>query len=95
MWIKNNLMMWNKKFCVIYITLPSEVQLTPTYFETFFLFNVGYYVRKYIYNYYSRKRYLEGIVIKNEVVRWESLPCYYFLLVLVILVFNPLTCKSD
>lgn len=61
-------MMCNKKFCVIYITLPSEVQLTPTYFETFF-FNVGYYVRKYIYNYYSRKRYLEGVVIKNEVVR--------------------------
>ena len=61
-------MMCNKKFCVIYITLPSEVQLTPNYFETFF-FNVGYYVRKYIYNYYSRKRYLEGVVIKNEVVR--------------------------
>ena len=60
-----------------------------------FFFNVGYYVRKYIYNYYSRKRYLEGVVIKNEVVRWESLPCNCFLLILVILVFNPLTCKSD
>lgn len=31
----------------------------------------GYYIRKYIYNYYSRKRYLEGVIIKNEAVRRE------------------------
>ena len=74
---------------------PLKYNLHQLTLKLFFLFNVGYYVRKYIYNYYSRKRYLEGVVIKNEVVRWESLPCNCFLLVLVILVFNPLTCKSD
>lgn len=31
----------------------------------------GYYVRKYIYNYHSRKRYLQGLVAKNEIVRKE------------------------
>jgi hypothetical protein len=31
----------------------------------------GYYTRKYIFNYYSRKRYLDGLVIKNEIVRQE------------------------
>ncbi|KAM7436053.1 spermatogenesis-associated protein 17 [Porites harrisoni] len=31
----------------------------------------GFYVRKYIYNYHSRKRYLQGIVAKNEIVRKE------------------------
>ena len=34
-------------------------------------FLIGFYVRKYIYNYYSRKRYLQGIVAKNEMVRWD------------------------
>ncbi|XP_029114602.1 spermatogenesis-associated protein 17 isoform X1 [Scleropages formosus] len=29
----------------------------------------GYYVRKYIHNYYALKRYLEGLTIKNEQVR--------------------------
>lgn len=33
------------------------------------LFPSGFYVRKYIYNYYSRKKYLEGVLTKNEVVR--------------------------
>ncbi|KAL5008379.1 hypothetical protein ScPMuIL_013960 [Solemya velum] len=31
----------------------------------------GYYVRKYVFNYYSRKRYLEALQIKNELVRSE------------------------
>ncbi|CAH1792563.1 unnamed protein product, partial [Owenia fusiformis] len=31
----------------------------------------GYYTRKYISNYYSRKRYLEGLQVKNEIVRNE------------------------
>ncbi|XP_061174241.1 spermatogenesis-associated protein 17-like [Saccostrea echinata] len=31
----------------------------------------GYYVRKYVFNYYSRKRYLEALQIKNEIVRSE------------------------
>merc|ERR1712226_1444886 len=31
----------------------------------------GFYTRKYIFNYYSRKRYLEGLMIKNEIVRNE------------------------
>ena len=30
----------------------------------------GYYVRKYVFNYYSRKRYLEALQIKNEIVRY-------------------------
>lgn len=30
---------------------------------------IGYYIRKYVYNYYSRKKYLEGVVTKNEIVR--------------------------
>lgn len=34
-------------------------------------FLIGFYVRKYIYNYHSRKRYLQGIVAKNEIVRWD------------------------
>lgn len=29
----------------------------------------GFYVRKYIHNFYARKNYLEGVVIKNELVR--------------------------
>ncbi|CAL8245085.1 unnamed protein product [Lota lota] len=29
----------------------------------------GFYVRKYVHNYYVRKRYLEGLAIKNEQVR--------------------------
>ena len=36
-----------------------------------FFFLLGFYVRKYIYNYHSRKRYLQGIVAKNEIVRWD------------------------
>lgn len=31
----------------------------------------GYYTRKYVSNYYSRKRYLEALQIKNEIVRSE------------------------
>ncbi|XP_078000154.1 spermatogenesis-associated protein 17-like [Glandiceps talaboti] len=31
----------------------------------------GYYTRKYIHNYYSRKQYLEGLMIKNGIVRKE------------------------
>ncbi|XP_071963738.1 spermatogenesis-associated protein 17-like [Antedon mediterranea] len=31
----------------------------------------GYYTRKYIHNYYSRKKYLEGLVVKNEFVRQQ------------------------
>ncbi|XP_060564371.1 spermatogenesis-associated protein 17-like isoform X1 [Ruditapes philippinarum] len=31
----------------------------------------GYYVRKYVFNYYSRKRYLEALVIKNDIIRNE------------------------
>ncbi|XP_029904039.1 spermatogenesis-associated protein 17 [Myripristis murdjan] len=31
----------------------------------------GFYVRKYIHSYYARKRYLEGLVKKNEQVRLE------------------------
>ncbi|XP_005999002.1 spermatogenesis-associated protein 17 [Latimeria chalumnae] len=31
----------------------------------------GYYVRKYVHNYYALKRYLEGLIIKNEIVRKE------------------------
>lgn len=31
----------------------------------------GYYIRKYVFNYYSRKRYLEALQIKNEIVRSE------------------------
>ncbi|XP_062581254.1 spermatogenesis-associated protein 17-like isoform X2 [Saccostrea cucullata] len=31
----------------------------------------GFYVRKYVFNYYSRKRYLEALQIKNEIVRSE------------------------
>ncbi|KAM4602924.1 spermatogenesis-associated protein 17 [Polymixia lowei] len=29
----------------------------------------GYYVRKYIHNYYARKSYLEGLAMKNKLVR--------------------------
>lgn len=31
----------------------------------------GFYSRKYVANYYSRKRYLEGLVLKNELIRTE------------------------
>ncbi|XP_041469362.1 spermatogenesis-associated protein 17-like [Lytechinus variegatus] len=31
----------------------------------------GYYTRKYVANYFSRKRYLEGLIIKNEIIRKE------------------------
>ncbi|XP_018422607.1 PREDICTED: spermatogenesis-associated protein 17 [Nanorana parkeri] len=31
----------------------------------------GYYVRKYVHNYYALKRYLEGVAIKNSLVRKE------------------------
>ncbi|XP_033641251.1 spermatogenesis-associated protein 17-like [Asterias rubens] len=31
----------------------------------------GFYTRKYIFNYYSRKRYLEGLLVKNQIVRQE------------------------
>nr|KAG5696991.1 hypothetical protein BaRGS_008453 [Batillaria attramentaria] len=31
----------------------------------------GYYVRKYVFNYYSRKRYLEALQVKNEIIRSE------------------------
>lgn len=33
----------------------------------------GYYIRKYVFNYYSRKRYLEALQIKNEIVRYVYL----------------------
>ena len=29
----------------------------------------GYYVRKYVFNYYAQKSYLEGLKRKNEIVR--------------------------
>ncbi|CAL8364597.1 unnamed protein product [Gadus morhua 'NCC'] len=29
----------------------------------------GFYVRKYVHNFYDRKRYLEGLAIKNDQVR--------------------------
>ncbi|XP_051503098.1 spermatogenesis-associated protein 17-like [Myxocyprinus asiaticus] len=29
----------------------------------------GYYVRKYVHNYYARKRYLEGVAKKNDLIR--------------------------
>ncbi|EDO37017.1 predicted protein, partial [Nematostella vectensis] len=31
----------------------------------------GYYTRKYIHNYYSRKAFLTGLVVKNEIVRQQ------------------------
>ncbi|XP_002739260.1 spermatogenesis-associated protein 17-like [Saccoglossus kowalevskii] len=31
----------------------------------------GYYTRKYVHNYYSRKQYLEGLMVKNEIIRNE------------------------
>ncbi|XP_074523023.1 spermatogenesis-associated protein 17 isoform X2 [Halichoeres trimaculatus] len=31
----------------------------------------GFFVRKYIHNFYARKRYLEGVVMNNELVRRE------------------------
>lgn len=31
----------------------------------------GYYIRKYVYNYYSVKRYLEALEVKNAIVRSE------------------------
>ncbi|KAE8600482.1 hypothetical protein XENTR_v10013273 [Xenopus tropicalis] len=31
----------------------------------------GYFVRKYVHNYYALKRYLEGVAIKNNIVRKE------------------------
>lgn len=31
----------------------------------------GYYVRKYVLNYYSRKRYLFGLEQKNEQIRYS------------------------
>ncbi|KAF0043357.1 hypothetical protein F2P81_004694, partial [Scophthalmus maximus] len=31
----------------------------------------GFFVRKYVHNFYARKRYLEGLSIKNELVRRE------------------------
>ncbi|KAM9317246.1 spermatogenesis-associated protein 17 [Gastrophryne carolinensis] len=31
----------------------------------------GYYVRKYVHNYYALKRYLEGVALKNSLVRKE------------------------
>ncbi|XP_068089006.1 spermatogenesis-associated protein 17 isoform X2 [Hyperolius riggenbachi] len=31
----------------------------------------GYYVRKYVHNYYALKKYLEGVAIKNRIVRKE------------------------
>eukprot|EP00128_Syssomonas_multiformis_P007216 Colp12_sorted_trinity150504_noHs@23845 len=31
----------------------------------------GYYTRKYVHNYYARKAYLEGIVLKNKITRHE------------------------
>ena len=30
----------------------------------------GFYTRKYVANYYSRRRYLEAVKVKNEVVRF-------------------------
>ena len=29
----------------------------------------GYYVRKYVFNYYAYKKYMEGLAKKNEIVR--------------------------
>lgn len=34
-----------------------------------YLHNLGYWTRKYEFNYYARKKYLEGLVLKNEFVR--------------------------
>jgi len=31
----------------------------------------GYYIRKYVFNYHSRKRYLEALQVKNEIIRSE------------------------
>ncbi|XP_066451175.1 spermatogenesis-associated protein 17 isoform X2 [Eleutherodactylus coqui] len=31
----------------------------------------GYYIRKYVHNYYALKKYLEGVAIKNNLVRKE------------------------
>ncbi|PIK34323.1 putative spermatogenesis-associated protein 17 isoform X2 [Apostichopus japonicus] len=31
----------------------------------------GFYVRKYVFDYYSRKQYLEGLIVKNEIIRRE------------------------
>ncbi|XP_005733371.1 spermatogenesis-associated protein 17 [Pundamilia nyererei] len=31
----------------------------------------GFFVRKYIHNFYARKKYMEGLVMKNELVRRE------------------------
>ena len=31
----------------------------------------GFYVRKYVHNFHARKRYLEGLIIKNQIVRSE------------------------
>ncbi len=30
----------------------------------------GYYVRKYVFDYYAQREYLEGLVRKNELVRY-------------------------
>ena len=57
----------------------DQPDLGPGYLNTLFIMFIfalqiqkiwrGYYTRKYIHNYYSRKQYLEGLVIKNEIVR--------------------------
>ncbi|XP_069030149.1 spermatogenesis-associated protein 17 isoform X2 [Embiotoca jacksoni] len=31
----------------------------------------GFFVKKYIHNFYARKRYMEGLAVKNELVRRE------------------------
>lgn len=36
----------------------------------------GYYIRKYVFNYYSRKRYLEALQVKNEIIRYVQVPYY-------------------
>lgn len=33
----------------------------------------GFYVRKYIFNYYSFKRYLGSLLIKNEAIRYQNI----------------------
>uniref|UniRef100_A0A3Q4GHX1 Spermatogenesis associated 17 n=1 Tax=Neolamprologus brichardi TaxID=32507 RepID=A0A3Q4GHX1_NEOBR len=46
----------HKNFCN-----PTQIQRTWR----------GFFVRKYIHNFYARKKYMEGLVMKNELVRRE------------------------
>lgn len=62
-------------------TLPNRIGTTRTrshwvfFIATWknllhFLLSAGYYVRKYIHNFHSRKRYLRGLATKNEIIRY-------------------------